>query len=86
MSIENRAQTMSKNLSRKQAGEFYDTFFTEGGKNMPRKEFIRQLTGLADAKNMQTDLAQIQDEKATRLQMQQQNCGVINRAIRKTFS
>ncbi len=75
---------MSNDLSKKQAGEFYDTFFTEGGKNMPRKEFIRQLTGLSDPKNMQEDLAQIQAQKRTRLQTEQYNRGVVDRVAHKT--
>ncbi len=77
----NRGQAKKDHLSKKQAGEFYDKFFTAEGKNMPRAEFVRQLTGLADPKNMQTDLAQIQAQKASRLQMQQHNRGVVARAL-----
>ncbi|KKK74242.1 hypothetical protein LCGC14_2885770, partial [marine sediment metagenome] len=54
--VEDTAQTMSKNLTGKQAGEFYDKFFTDAGKNMPRGEFIRQLTGLTSQRNINTDL------------------------------
>ena len=82
MSTEDRAQAMKSDLSRKQAGEFYDTFFTDTGKNMPRKEFVRQLTGLTSQKNIQTDLAGIQKEKASRLELQNHNAQVINRGIR----
>ena len=81
-----RSHAGDKNLSKKQAGEFNDKFFTAEGKNMPRKEFVRQLTGLADPKNMQTDLAQIQAQKASRLSMQTNNTRAVNRAIRKTFN
>ncbi len=78
----NMKKAVKKQLAERQAGEFYDKFFTESGKNMPRKEFIRQLTGLSDPKNMQTDLAQIQARKSQRQSIQANNTRRINHAMR----
>ncbi len=82
MSVEDRAKAMSQNQTAKQAGEFYDSFFTDAGKNMSRGEFIRQMTGLTSHENIQTDLAEIQEQKAARLQLQARNRSNIDQAIR----
>ena len=64
------------------AAAIYDKFPPDG-KNMPRREFIRQLTGLTCQKNIQTDLAGIQQQKASRMELQARNKRIINRAVAK---
>ena len=67
-------------MNRGQAGAVFDRFTPEQ-QNMPREEFIRQVVGLTDQNNIQTDLMEIQMQKARRRSIQINNTRKINRAV-----
>lgn len=66
-------------MNRAQVNAIYDRF--PEPRNMPRAEFIKQVLGLTSQKNIQTDLVEIQLEKARRRSTQINNTRKIKRAL-----
>lgn len=66
-------------MNRAQVNAIYDRF--PEPRNMPRKEFVKQVLGLTSQKNIQTDLVEIQLQKARRRSIQINNTRKVDRAL-----
>lgn len=69
-------------MNRVQVEAIFD-MFTPEQQNMPREEFVQQVLGLTSQKNIQSDLMEIQAQKAQRRSLEINTARKIKRAVRK---